>query len=326
MCWAEHSERRGAAAPAGGPSFGFPNRLPRSRSIVLVLVGLTVVGLADLLSGHEIWLGPAYLMVISFAAWSLGWREGTLLGLVCFSVTFTINGNSLYPFGSGAMLSNIVTRVLAVTAIIGFLDHARRACAREWLLARTDPLTGALNRKAFFELMSGFARSDSWTILAYADLDGLKRINDGLGHARGDEAIRNYARQVRQAIRKGDILARIGGDEFIVHMLVRDEDDGRRVAERLHLAMNSAAADADRILRCSVGVLILAPGPREIEGELRAADTLMYEAKQWGAGLSIAAAHAGDHGLAITPHALAPDGADPAAAIVPPSPPSQQAA
>src|SRR6185369_12128552 len=111
--------------------------------------------------------------------------------------------------------------------------------------------------------------------LIYADLDGLKKINDLQGHAAGDGAIRDFATAVRASIRRTDLFARVGGDEFIIFMQVRDRSAAEAVAERLHGRMNSIQATTGVSLRCSVGALIVAPDETRIDGLVRAADKLM---------------------------------------------------
>ena len=262
----------------------------RSRGIALVIAGTVIVALADYATGETTWLGPAYLMVIAFAAWTLGFGEAAVTGLVCLLGTTFMNDFNLYPFGEGTVWWNLALRYLSVITVMGFIDHARRSCEREWLLARTDPLTQTLNRKAFFELMATRRDASGWTLLAYADLDGLKALNDRSGHAEGDEALVAFADRVAKEVGPRGVFARVGGDEFIVQLDITDARDGKAEAERLHQTMNSVNLEGREKLRCSLGVLLMAPGPRSIDLEVRAADELMYEAKERGAGLSMATA------------------------------------
>lgn len=265
-----------------------PFRISRRLAWLLCLIGVSLIGALDLMTGKVVWVGPAYMISIGLAAWALGWREAVFILATCMGFSLYANSTALYPYGGAVTPLDFLMRLPPILAIIFLLAHARRACETEWQLARTDPLTGALNRKAFFELVGGITESNVWHLLAYADLDGLKRINDAYGHERGDMGLKAFAAHVRAAIRKDDIFARIGGDEFLVYMAVRDAQSGLIVANRLHRAMNSVFTNADDALRCSVGVLILAPGLRSIDRELRVADELMYDAKQSGAALTVA--------------------------------------
>ncbi|MDP3674489.1 MAG: GGDEF domain-containing protein [Novosphingobium sp.] len=254
----------------------------------LITAGLCGVAVADLSTG-AFWFGPAYLLIIAGAAWCLGWRPAVLIGFACLAIGVAANGLLLYPYGGIAAAWNMAMRILVVVAVIVLATNLRAAYEAEWRLARTDQLTGALSRKGFFELTSGVREHQGWTLLAYGDLDGLKKINDTRGHRAGDEALRLFSRQVLGMIRKDDTFARLGGDEFAIYMQVKDEVAAKEVAARLHSGMNCVEG-AHQLLRCSLGALILRPGARGIDLELCAADELMYEAKNIGASLVAATA------------------------------------
>ncbi len=263
-------------------------RISRQAAWTIFAGGLVFTGLLDVLTGDRIWVGPLYICFLGLAAWAVGFKEavGGLFAAIGFS--YFANSGAIYPYHEAVTLWDVIMRAPPAFVVILLLAHARASCEREWRLARTDPLTGALNRKAFFELAGTIEEARTWHLLAYADLDGLKRLNDAEGHERGDESLLAFASSVKEAIRKDDIFARMGGDEFIVYMAVRDEASGHSVAKRLHRAMNAATSQFADGLQCSVGVLILEPGKRSIDRELRSADQLMYQAKQEGAALSVA--------------------------------------
>ena len=139
-------------------------------------------------------------------------------------------------------------------------------------------------------------------MLIYADLDGLKYVNDHFGHKHGDGSIVAFARRVRSAIRKDDLFARMGGDEFVILMNVRDEDAGVLVADRLNRVLNVEVLDDDTGLLSSMGVLILPPGLRSIDVELKAADTLMYEAKRTRIGMLMGTGEVVDREVVLSRH------------------------
>lgn len=283
-------ERRVAPEGRLAETLAWPLRLSRAQAWKLVVIGGCVVGLADRLTGPKIWFGPAYLMVIGIAAWCLGWKQAVVVGIAALAVTLAINGFELYPYAGVASAWNIAMRVVAAVMIIGMLHTARAMYAREWRLSRIDPLTGALNRKAFYELTSGRTYSRSWSLLVYADLDGFKKLNDTLGHAVGDECLIRFVREVTRVIRSDDLLARLGGDEFAIYLDVKDAAAARIVAVRLHAAMNAVQLTNGGEVKCSVGALTLEPGLRSIDREVRGADELMYEAKCRGSSLVVGTA------------------------------------
>jgi len=280
-------DRREKLEPGLGTKLKTPVGVARANAWAVVLAALFLTGLTDWASGSEVWLGPVYLLIIGFTAWFLGWREALVVGLTCMTVTFSLNGLSLYPYGKAAALWNLAARVGIATLTIGLIEIVRRAYAKQWYLARTDPLTGALNRQAFFEVMLS-AQRRGWSILAYLDLDGFKHLNDRDGHIAGDQCLKIFAERVKALIRRKDVFARIGGDEFLIHMNIKDEAAAAQVALRLQLALNGVPRDAQRPLPCSIGLLILPPGVQDIGVEVRLADQLMYEAKQSGASIAIA--------------------------------------
>ncbi len=245
---------------------------------------------ADALTGTQVWFGPIYLVLIGIAALTIGGRQAFVLGFGYLGAGFVINGGQIYPSGDMTVAWNVAMRILAIGFITLLLVRLRRSHDQEWLLARTDPLTGALNRQAFFEIVPKVARTDSWSLLAYADIDGFKALNDIHGHAAGDAVLKAFADDVRRAIRDGDLFARIGGDEFVIYLQTASEADARSVAQRLHLRMNAVPRADSGAMRCSLGVLLLPPGPVALDAELRIADTLMYQAKSEGAALVVATA------------------------------------
>jgi diguanylate cyclase (GGDEF)-like protein len=264
-------------------------RLQPAQVWLLVLFAVDVAVMLDLLTGPDVWFGPVYLLVICVTTWSLGWKAGQLVGTACMGLTFAINGLSLYPYGNAEFVWNLVMRFGAISVVVAVIAAVRRAYVREWWLARTDTLTGALNRQAFFELAQTAFDPHGWRLLIYADLDGLKQVNDNLGHAAGDACLRAYGGAVRKMIRRNDIFARVGGDEFIIFMSVKDEAAARVVAARLHSGMNCIPAESGN-LNCSVGGLVVPPGRASVDDLVRSADNLMYDAKLRGACLQLGVA------------------------------------
>jgi diguanylate cyclase (GGDEF)-like protein/PAS domain S-box-containing protein len=147
--------------------------------------------------------------------------------------------------------------------------------------ASHDPLTGLLNRE---QLDSELARvrvlDEPWALL-FLDLDGFKDVNDGLGHAVGDEVLRVVARRIRHSAREGDVVARFGGDEFAVLAAAPDRETAEALATRLREQIRLPVAAGDHILSIDASVGIALVDPRAPIGTvMRKADAAMYWAKK----------------------------------------------
>jgi diguanylate cyclase (GGDEF)-like protein len=165
------------------------------------------------------------------------------------------------------------------------------------LQARTDPLTGLINRRRFLEVLAAEqARVTAQTSsagLLFLDLDGFKQVNDTLGHAAGDGLLIDVAARIATCLGPDDTLARLGGDEFtVLSPAVATVDDLRALARRVLAATDAPCEVEGRriVVRPSVGAVLVRPGGRADEA-LRAADEAMYAAKACGGGCLKLAEH-----------------------------------
>ncbi len=159
--------------------------------------------------------------------------------------------------------------------------------------ARTDPLTGLLNRRAFLEdmgrHMERLDREERPGTLLFADLDGFKPVNDRLGHEAGDQVLVRTAEMLRDMVRPADLVARLGGDEFAVWL---DGADYMTAAERAEVLrqqlpeeLKTITGDEATVPTVSIGIATREPGSGEpIDSLLRRADQAMYEVKRNGRG------------------------------------------
>jgi diguanylate cyclase (GGDEF)-like protein len=167
---------------------------------------------------------------------------------------------------------------------------------REALLERAtrDSLTGLLNRGAALEAlkldMAAVHRSRGKLVLTlfFIDLDDLKTINDSVGHDGGDVAIRAVAEALRLTTRASDVIARFGGDEFVVGWLGSpDSDVPEELARRIsaHVAQSEIVTpDGAVALACSIGVAVSEPSDGSVEALIGRADRALYDAKTNGRG------------------------------------------
>lgn len=154
-------------------------------------------------------------------------------------------------------------------------------------LATVDDLTGLANRRGFFALgeheLLVAARTRVSVALLFVDVDGLKNVNDDLGHSVGDLLLREAADVIRETIRASDVAGRLGGDEFCVLLMGDPELDAERVVERMRdtLAVHNARPGRTYQVSLSMGVSALPPGRSvTLEELIDAADERMYEDKR----------------------------------------------
>ena len=165
-------------------------------------------------------------------------------------------------------------------------------------LAEHDPLTGVANRLRFDKdanaLLAHAREARAMVQILFLDLDGFKPVNDAHGHAVGDRVLKVVAERLRQSVQPHDLVARVGGDEFVVAMLTPREDRtvGVAAAERIAAAVAEGIELRGATLRLSVsiGVAGYPADGDDLETVLRAADAQMYVVKNRGRS-----------GIALTP-------------------------
>ncbi len=155
------------------------------------------------------------------------------------------------------------------------------------IMSITDDLTGLLNRRGFYPMAEHqlkIAKRYNETIaLLYADQDNLKDINDTWGHKEGDNALRETSRILRDSFRDADIVARMGGDEFAILMMVDPEFDDSLILDRLHENFYSFNEKRNSQYKLSVSTGFVYSDPVNLSSLdilLSQADALMYENKQ----------------------------------------------
>jgi diguanylate cyclase (GGDEF)-like protein/putative nucleotidyltransferase with HDIG domain len=156
-----------------------------------------------------------------------------------------------------------------------------RLIARLATTARTDPLTGLANRRAFEEALEqrlAAARGEPFSVIML-DVDGLKRVNDALGHAAGDSALKRVASILSSRLREGDIITRWGGDEFVSLLPAMDRLGAVSMARRISGSLLEADGSVGPI-SVSIGIAVYPLDGTSEDGLLAAADRSMYEAKR----------------------------------------------
>ena len=181
-------------------------------------------------------------------------------------------------------------RIRRLVAELGPRLAAAKAVHDAKRRAVLDSLTGLANRAEFDRVLEAYRRDAAAqppppASLVYVDLDLFKRLNDTLGHAAGDAALRHVARVLESAVRDGDLVARIGGEEFAVWLPGAPLAQGLEVAERIRESVHRTAWRWDgsaHPLTTSCGVASYPAPIRDLLNLAAAADAALYRAKQGG--------------------------------------------
>ena len=186
----------------------------------------------------------------------------------------------------------MVLEALVFAQCVAFLFVSltkERVEARLRAAALTDPLTGLSNRRALFEhgkiLIAQSARRRRPISVTVFDLDAFKQINDTFGHPIGDAVIRTFSTAAQAALRTGDLIGRVGGEEFVAILPDTDKEQGYFLTRRLMTTFAILAADVEGCrteATASAGIMTCEDGAQTLEEMLAIADRALYEGKRRG--------------------------------------------
>jgi diguanylate cyclase (GGDEF)-like protein len=178
--------------------------------------------------------------------------------------------------------SNAVVRVELIARKVGERVGMLRAFMRSETQAHTDPLTGLLNRRSLEDKVRGIVEIGRTYVAVYADLDHFKQLNDVHGHDAGDQALRLFARVMRETVRPDDLVARYGGEEFVIILPEMQISDAYAAINRLRERLESAqASGSGPRFTASFGVTAARP-ENTFTQTLEIADAALLKAKATG--------------------------------------------
>jgi diguanylate cyclase (GGDEF)-like protein len=278
-------------------------RSPQELVALVATTGLTSTAVFSTVGGP--WMVTMPYLLIPFFAWAavrFGTRgtAWTALGVTAVASGFNAAGRGPFVLAAGHDIAAVtllqvflvitVTFALLLAALVSELGDRRQLEDVLRHQATHDPLTGLANRLRLAEALelsctSRTATSAS-TGLLVCDLDRLKAVNDRVGHKGGDELLVEVAARLRDSVRPGDLVARIGGDEFVIMLRDVDAVTARRVARRVvDSVSHPVLLEHRRAVRPSISVGAAVAEPGESADRLfQVADAALYEAKRRGRG------------------------------------------
>ncbi len=224
---------------------------------------------------------PAYIILLT----SKSSKSDIVMGLEAGADDYVTK-----PFDADELHARVKVGIRMVELQVSLAQRvAELEQAQETLrnLSLTDDLTGLYNRRGFFALadphLKTARRAKRQVSLIYIDMDDLKAINDTHGHKEGSNALQEIADILRSTFRSSDIMARIGGDEFVILETFGEQHEARNSVARLHdnLQRRNIETARDYQLSLSIGVaLVESDDSLTIEALLTRGDGLMYEQKR----------------------------------------------
>lgn len=228
-----------------------------------------------------------YLIPVSLTAWFVGKEIGVFFCVLSFLARIVADF-SLYPAVQRSSLHywNLFIEFSFLLIMSVLFSALKNKLDSEKTLARIDPLTKAINRRSFFDLaeleIDRARRYGHPFAIAYIDLDNFKEINDNWGHPTGDKLLISVASTINSSIRNTDILARFGGDEFVILLPETTGKAAQATLDKVHRQLRETMLKHSWHVTFSIGAISYRQPPKNVEEAVRSADTLMYEVKRSG--------------------------------------------
>ena len=189
-------------------------------------------------------------------------------------------------------LSNVVSQGTVFLALFGgfiivysyvLMGRIERSRQHSEQRSRTDPLTGLLNRHGLTEAVEQWMTDKQWCtrkpVVVLADLDNFKTINDTSGHAEGDRVLTQVANMLEKTLRSNDLIARYGGDEFIVLLADAELSEAQLIVSRIQMVVESWFRTNNLECGISIGFGAASTEQWNLDGALQAVDRMLYESK-----------------------------------------------
>ncbi len=256
--------------------------------LLVLIIGLVLlIGWLRFLTGPEFAFSFLYLLPIITVTWLFGIRWGILVSVVSTLSWLLADLSMIDRFSNSYIpLANESFRLMVFLFIVVMITRLKKILETQKALAMMDPLTGVANRRAFLQLagteIDRSRRYNHTFSVMVIDIDNFKQINDHFGHHTGDRLLTTVVETIKNHVRVIDIVARFGGDEFVVLLVKTEERSAALITRKIQKQLLSIMQKNQWQVTFSIGLATYHSIPDSVDETIKAADDLMYHVKHNG--------------------------------------------
>jgi len=259
------------------------------KPLMIALGSLIVVGAAyiDHVTGENLLFLCFYLLPVAFFIWFTTRRIAVPVSVLCAMIWIGENvADKSHIFHSKISYLNMSIELVFFFLVMLLLISLKDALGINEELSRVDVLTGAMNRRAFYDLagreISRLERYKRPFTVAYMDIDNFKVVNYRFGHRTGDQLLRSVADTVRKNLRRLDVVSRFGGDEFTILLPETGAEAAQAVLSRMRNVLLNNMETNKWPVTFTFGTVTFLKPPSSVEEMVKKVGSLMYSGKDSG--------------------------------------------
>lgn len=265
----------------------FLERMPKYLALMLSFFLVFLFAAVDYITAPDLSTFIFYLVPVFLATWFIGKKTGFAVSVLSAFAWTLADLLSLHVY-SYALIPywNLATEVGFFLLVVYILSTLKISLQQEKQMARTDFLTGAVNSRHLSELaeveIKRARRYGHPFTVGYMDVDNFKVINDLFGHNAGDALLMVTVKTIRDHVRETDIIARMGGDEFVLLFPETGFETAQIVLNKIRVRLAEVMQEHKWPVTFSFGMATFLAPPESVDPMIRLVDRLMFEAKNNG--------------------------------------------